>query len=390
MRELCDHWAERYDWRATERAAQRARAAARRDSTGSRSTSSTSARPTRGALPLILTHGWPGSVIEFERAIGPLTDPPAHGGDAADAFDVVVPSLPGYGFSERPARTGWGVERIARAWAALMAALGYHRYGACGSDWGTSVTAALGRHDAAHLAGIQLVPPLAPPDPATRDDLTAAERAALRDLEQAGASGSGYAAVQSTRPQTIGYALVDSPAALCAWIVEKLWAWSDHDGDLEQVGRPRPRARQRDALLAARDRRLGCAPLLGELRRGRGALSRRPPRPGRRAGRLLDLPARGAAGLAAVGGASLPRHPPLGRAATGRALRRARAAGAVRRGAAELLPAPSAEARQRARSGGRGEPGDRVPPRRPGDGAAWSRRSRRPPPSSGIQKRITR
>jgi pimeloyl-ACP methyl ester carboxylesterase len=234
VRELCDHWAERYDWRATERRLN-ALGQQRAELDGLTIHFLHVRSPHPGALPLILTHGWPGSVIEFERAIGPLTDPPAHGGDAADAFDVVVPSLPGYGFSERPARTGWGVERIARAWATLMAALGYRRYGACGSDWGTSVTAALGRHDAAHLAGIQLVPPLAPPDPATGDDLTAAERAALRDLEQAGASGSGYAAVQSTRPQTIGYALVDSPAALCAWIVEKLWAWSDHDGDLGQV-----------------------------------------------------------------------------------------------------------------------------------------------------------
>ncbi len=182
-----------------------------------------------------MTHGWPGSVVEFLKVIGPLSDPAAHGGDAADAFHVVCPSLPGYGFGGKPDRTGWGVERIAGAWAELMARLGYRRYGAAGSDWGTSVSASLGQQDAAHVAGIHLIPPLAGPDPATLGDLTDAERAALASLEHSAEWDSGYSKEQVTRPQTIGYGLVDSPAALCAWIIEKFWSWTDHDGDLGTV-----------------------------------------------------------------------------------------------------------------------------------------------------------
>ncbi len=155
--------------------------------------------------------------------------------ELADAFHVVCPSLPGYGFSGKPDRTGWGVERIARAWAELMARLGYRRYGAVGSDWGTSVSASLGQQDAAHVAGIHLIPPLAGPDPATLGDLTDAERAALASLEHSTEWDSGYSKEQATRPQTIGYGLVDSPAALCAWIIEKFWSWTDHDGDLGAV-----------------------------------------------------------------------------------------------------------------------------------------------------------
>jgi pimeloyl-ACP methyl ester carboxylesterase len=187
--------------------------------------------PHAGALPLVLTHGWPGSVVEFLKVIGPLTDPPAHGGDAADAFDVVCPSLPGYGFSDKPARTGWGVERVAAAWAELMARMGYERYGAQGGDWGTSISASLARQRPEQVVGIHLMPPIAAPDPGTFGDLTAFERDALAARDHA-ARDSGYSAVQSTRPQTVGYGLVDSPVALCGWILEKLWSWADHDGSL--------------------------------------------------------------------------------------------------------------------------------------------------------------
>ncbi len=182
-----------------------------------------------------MTHGWPGSVVEFLKVIGPLTDPVSHGGDAADAFDVVCPSLPGYGFSAKPAQAGWDVERIAAAWARLMARLGYQRYGAQGSDWGTSISASIGQQDPGHVAGIHLVPPLAPPDPATFGNLTGRERAALASLRHSAEYDSGYSAEHATRPQTIGYALVDSPAALCAWIIEKFWAWTDCDGHPEHV-----------------------------------------------------------------------------------------------------------------------------------------------------------
>ena len=150
--------------------------------------------PEPEALPLVLTHGWPGSVVEFLKVIGPLTDPVAHGGEAADAFHVVCPSLPGYGFSDKPTAPGWGIERIAAAWAELMAQLGYDRYGAEGGDWGASVTAALGQRDRAHLVGIHLVPPLAPPDPATLDAPTERERAALEALERSRRRGLGLLA----------------------------------------------------------------------------------------------------------------------------------------------------------------------------------------------------
>ena len=234
LRELCRHWAEDYDWRATERRLNllpQLRTVV--DGLGIHFLHVRSPHP--DAFPVVLTHGWPGSVVEFLKVIGPLTDPTAHGGDAADAFHLVIPSLPGYGFSDRPAQPGWGVERIAGAWARLMARLGYRRYGAQGGDWGTSVSTAIAQQDPEHVAGIHLTPPLAPPDPATLDDLTDRERAALASLEHAAEWESGYSQEHATRPQTIGYALVDSPAALCGWIVEKLWAWTDHDGQLETL-----------------------------------------------------------------------------------------------------------------------------------------------------------
>ncbi|MHB8465007.1 MAG: alpha/beta fold hydrolase, partial [Acidimicrobiales bacterium] len=159
--------------------------------------------------------------------------PPAHGGDAADAFHVVAPSLPGYGFSDRPARAGWNVDRIGRAWAELMARLGYERYGAQGGDWGAMVTGAIGLADPAHVAGIHLNMPVAAPDQATFGDLTRGEQEALAHLAEHRAWGTGYSKQQSTRPQTLGYGLADSPAGQCAWIVEKFWAWTDCDGDPE-------------------------------------------------------------------------------------------------------------------------------------------------------------
>jgi pimeloyl-ACP methyl ester carboxylesterase len=234
LQDLCGYWADGYDWRATE-ARLNALPQFRTVIDGLAIVFAHVRSPHPDALPLILTHGWPGSVIEFGKVVGPLCDPVAFGGDAADAFHVVCPSLPGYGFSGKPDRTGWGVERIAAAWAELMARLGYRRYGAAGSDWGTSVSASLGQQDGAHVAGVHLVPPLAGPDPATFGDLTDAERATLASLRHSAEWDSGYSREHATRPQTIGYGLTDSPAALCAWIVEKFWSWADHDGDLEAV-----------------------------------------------------------------------------------------------------------------------------------------------------------
>jgi pimeloyl-ACP methyl ester carboxylesterase len=234
LQELCRYWADAYDWRATEarlNALPQFRATI--DGLGIHFLHLRSPHP--GALALVITHGWPGSIVEFLDAIGPLTDPPAHGGDARDAFHVVCPSLPGYGFSDKPSQPGWDIERIAAAWTALMSQLGYERYGAQGSDWGTSISATIAKLDPAHVAGIHLTPPLAPPDPETLDDPTERERAALASLEHSAEWDSGYSREHATRPQTIGYALVDSPVALCAWIVEKFWAWTDCNGHPENA-----------------------------------------------------------------------------------------------------------------------------------------------------------
>ena len=177
------------------------------------------------ALPLIVTHGWPGSVIELLDVVGPLTDPAAHGGSVDDAFHLVLPSLPGYGFSAEPAETGWDPGRIARAWAELMRRLGYSRYVAQGGDQGAAVTDAMGRQAPAGLVGIHLnFLREALSNPGGLPAESGEERAALAELSTFRASGSGYLQEQATRPQTIGYALLDSPVALAAWML-------DHDTD---------------------------------------------------------------------------------------------------------------------------------------------------------------
>ncbi|MFG1796423.1 epoxide hydrolase family protein [Nocardia sp. NPDC049149] len=234
VRELCAYWAEHYDWRATE-ARLNAVPNLRTEIDGLGIHFVHVPSPEPKALPLILTHGWPGSIVEFGKVIGPLTDPARYGGDPADAFHLVCPSLPGYGFSDRPDEPGWGIDRIADAWAELMSRLDYRRYGAAGGDWGTSISTRLAQRDQAHVVGIHLVPPLAPPDPTTFDDLTDSERAALRTLEHAARWEIGYSRMHATRPQTAGYGLVDSPAALCAWIIEKFWSWTDCAGHPENA-----------------------------------------------------------------------------------------------------------------------------------------------------------
>ena len=191
--------------------------------------------PQADALPLVLTHGWPGSVVEFLKVIGPLTDPAAHGGNPADAFHVVCPSLPGYGFSDKPASPGWGVEKIAEGWAELMARLGYGAYVAQGGDWGSAVTTAIGSQDAEHCRGIHLNMIVATPDPDTMDDLTDLEKQGIKGMQHYRDWDSGYSKQQSTRPQTLGYGLVDSPVGQMAWIMEKFWAWTDCDGHPENA-----------------------------------------------------------------------------------------------------------------------------------------------------------
>ena len=234
VQELCRYWGEDYQWRDTERrlnALPQFRVAI--DGLDHHFIHVRSPHP--GALPLVITHGWPGSVVEFLKVIEPLTDPVKFGGDPADAFDVVCPSLPGYGFSEHPGATGWGIDRIARAWAQLMALLGYERYGAQGGDWGSMVTASLARQDPDHVVGIHLNMPVVGRDAMSMENLTAAEQATLAHMAEFQKWETGYSGQQSTRPQTLGYGLADSPAGQCAWIVEKFRAWTDCDGHPENV-----------------------------------------------------------------------------------------------------------------------------------------------------------
>jgi pimeloyl-ACP methyl ester carboxylesterase len=222
LQALCAYWADGYDWRRAEATLNEiGQFRTTIDGLGIHFLHARSSDP--HALPLVLTHGWPGSVVEFLGVIGLLNDA---------GFHCVVPSLPGFGWSDKPAEAGWGVERIAGAWATLMARLGYDRYGAQGSDWGTSVSACLGQVDPTHIVGIHLMPPLAPPDAATLGGLTDQEREALAAMKQSAQHDSGYSMVHRTRPQTIGYALNDSPAGLAAWITEKFISWTDPRSEL--------------------------------------------------------------------------------------------------------------------------------------------------------------
>ncbi|MFI5046768.1 MAG: epoxide hydrolase family protein [Acidimicrobiia bacterium] len=230
LQDLCRYWAHEYDWRAREAHLNSfPQFRTEIDRLGIHFVHVRSPNP--DALPLVLTHGWPGSIVEFHKVIGPLTDPGAHGGDPMDAFHVVCPSLPGYGFSDKPSRPGWSTQRIADAWNELMARLGYGRYGAQGGDWGAAVTHSLGVLHADAVVGIHLNMVVASPDPETMDDLTEEEQASIATMAHYNDAESGYMRQQSTRPQTLGYGLVDSPAAQCAWIVEKFRAWTDSDGD---------------------------------------------------------------------------------------------------------------------------------------------------------------
>src|SRR5919106_2856541 len=222
VQELARYWTSEYDWRKCE---------ARLNALPQFTTEIDGVKihfihvrsPHENALPLIMTHGWPGSVIEMIDSVGPLTDPTAHGGSAEDAFHLVLPSLPGYGFSAEPAELGWDLDRTARAWAELMRRLGYTRFVAQGGDVGAGVTDAMGRQEPAGLIGIHtnlLVPALSDTMPADTDE----ERAAAAQIATFRQSGNGYFVEMATRPQTIGYALLDSPVALAAWMI-------DHDTD---------------------------------------------------------------------------------------------------------------------------------------------------------------
>lgn len=230
-RELADYWASGYDWRSREAALNRFdQFTTEIDGLDIHFIHQRS--PYADAFPLVITHGWPGSIVEFHKVIEPLTNPAS--GRAEDAFHVVCPSLPGYGFSGKPAHTGWGVEKIAEAWETLMLRLGYDRYGAQGGDWGAAVTTQIGRN-VGHCVGIHLNMPVGRPTKDSLTNPTEEEQRALAGLANHRKWGTGYSKQQSTRPQTLGYGLADSPVGQLAWIVEKFWDWADCDGHPENA-----------------------------------------------------------------------------------------------------------------------------------------------------------
>jgi len=238
LRQLAEHWASKYDWREHE---------ARLNGYPQFTTEIDGQRihflhvrsPEPDALPLVVTHGWPGSVVEFLDVIGPLTDPRAHGGDPRDAFHLVIPSIPGFGFSSPLRGPGWESRRIAAALATLMGRLGYDRYGAQGGDFGAVISPDLGRVDPEHVVGVHVNAatvgfiPFGPVDPADEAMLTPAEKVRLARLNTYLTDGNGYFQIQATRPQTLAYGLTDSPVGQLAWIVEKFQAWT-HGGEVPE------------------------------------------------------------------------------------------------------------------------------------------------------------
>jgi pimeloyl-ACP methyl ester carboxylesterase len=235
LKGLVDYWRTQYDWRAAERALNEwTHFRSEVDGLKIHFIHEPGVGPQ--PLPLLLSHGWPGSVFEFMQIIGPLTNPAAHGGDPADAFHVVAPSLPGYGFSDHPRAPGMHPGKIADVFATLMQQLGYARFGAQGGDWGAIITTCLGSQHAARLLGIHLNMVVAfPPDESNPGaGLSEAEMVALMEMQRFLNEETGYQRIQGTKPQTLGYALNDSPAGLAAWIVEKFRTWSDCQGDVER------------------------------------------------------------------------------------------------------------------------------------------------------------
>jgi len=236
LKDLVGYWRDRFDWRAQER----------RLNQFEQFTTSIDGLPVHfihrrskqpNAFPLLVTHGWPGSIVEFTKIIGPLTDPAAHGGRAEDAFDVVMPSLPGFAFSGKPAEPGYDPARIAQLLAKLMARLGYQRYGAQGGDWGAIVNTQVALADPQHVAGLHLnmCTAAAPAGADANAGLSAAEAARMKARQTFQAEETGYQQIQGTKPQTLGIALNDSPVGLAAWIVEKFRTWCDCDGNPETI-----------------------------------------------------------------------------------------------------------------------------------------------------------
>jgi len=237
VRRLADWWADGFDWRATEARLNRLpHFISRIDGLNIHYVHQRGVGP--APIPLVMTHGWPGSFVEMERILPLLTDPAAHGGHATDAFDVVVPSLPGYGLSQAPQSSGVSARTIAGMWANLMAELGYDRYGAQGGDIGAGVSLWLARQRPEALTGVHVnyIPSsFAPCIDEAVEPITSDEQAFLDRARMFAAENGAYAALHGTKPQTLAYALSDSPIGLAAWMIEKFDAWSDHDGDLDSV-----------------------------------------------------------------------------------------------------------------------------------------------------------
>ncbi len=232
-RELADYWQNDYDWQRCESKLNSwSNYRTRIDDIDIHFIHRTS--PHENALPLIISHGWPGSVMEFHKIIDALADPTSHGGSADDAFHVVAPSLPGFGFSGKPVNTGTGVETIGRMWGKLMLRLGYQSYLAQGGDWGSMITQSIAQTETEHCAGIHVNMPIVAPDPDTMDKLTEREQDALAGMQFYNEWDSGYSKQQSTRPQTLAYGLADSPVGQMAWIIEKFYAWTDCEKDGEK------------------------------------------------------------------------------------------------------------------------------------------------------------
>lgn len=228
LRELVSYWRDEFDWRAAE-ARLNTFPQFRVEIAGTPIHFLHVRSPEPDATPMIMTHGWPGSFVEFTELIGPLTDPRAHGGDPADAFHLVIPSLPGFGFSGPVADRGWSFFRVAGAWAELMSRLGYERYLIQGADLGTWVGSIQAGLDIEHVAGLHLNFLITPPspDPADLMGLSETELGRLGLLQLFADDGSGYMKIQATRPQTLAYGLTDSPVGQLAWIVEKFMEWTD-------------------------------------------------------------------------------------------------------------------------------------------------------------------
>jgi microsomal epoxide hydrolase len=235
LEELLAYWQDGFDWRAQERRLNEFDHF-KTDVDGLDVHFIHQRSANENAVPLLLVHGWPGSFVEFADLIGPLTDPTAHGGDAADAFHVVIPSLPGYGFSGKPDETGYNPERMADVLAGLMEKLGYDRYGAQGGDWGAIINRSLAGNYSDRLIGLHTNFMISgPAGGASSADVPAEEMELRRERAAAFADGRGYQAIQGTKPQTLGYGLNDSPTGLAAWIVEKFHGWSDNDGNVESA-----------------------------------------------------------------------------------------------------------------------------------------------------------